>query len=69
MSKFNTVIDAPGPAGNIFAVLGTATGFLRQLRIDSTEIVALREAVMNSSSYDEALDHIREWFPVDTGDD
>lgn len=66
MPKFTTVINATGPNGNIFAVLGNATVLMKELRISPFEIQSLREKVFGSKSYEEALDHIREYFPVKT---
>lgn len=68
MPKFTTVIPASGPDGNIFAVLGNACRLLRQLNIANAEITALTERVTSSSSYAEALAHIRVYFPVDPGE-
>ena len=61
---FSTRIDARGPAGNVFAVIGTAARLLRQLGRDS-DADALAEKAMSAQSYDEALAAVREWFPVD----
>lgn len=38
---------------------------LKQLSIEQSEIDKLRSQVMGAGSYTEALDFIREWFPVD----
>ncbi len=69
MSRFTTRISINGPSGNIFSVLGAATSMMRQIRIDNTEIEKLSEAVMSAGSYKEALNHIREWFPVGDEDE
>ena len=68
MSRFETAINATGPDGNIYAVLGNATRFMRQLGIDPNEMLGLRAKVLAAPSYATAIDYIREWFPVDTGD-
>lgn len=68
MAKFKTTIDATGSNGNIFAVLGAARIMMRQLDVPKEDLTALGAKVMAASSYKEAIDAIREWFPVDTGD-
>lgn len=65
MSKFTTTIPAYGEQGNIFAVLGNATRMMKQLNVPAGEIDALRSAVMDSDSYDAALECIEVWFPVE----
>lgn len=69
MSRFRTTIDATGPAGNIFVVLGTARGFLGQMGVDPSEIESVTKRVMAAQSYTDALSVIREWFPVETDED
>lgn len=69
MSRFTTIIPATGPGGNIFEVVGKARVLMRQLGVPSAEINALTERVCNTHSYADALAVVREWFPVDTGDD
>jgi hypothetical protein len=69
MSKFTTRIDATGPSGNVFVVLATAVRFMRQLNRSPTEISILQGQVNSAKSYSEALGYVRQWFPVDTGDD
>ncbi len=59
MNKFE--IDARGPNGNIFAILAEACRLLRQLGEDPAPLC---EKVTSSSSYGEALDAIRAYFPV-----
>ena len=68
MSKFETTIDATGPAGNIFSILGTAQRLMKQLQIEQTEIDKLGDSVMASKNYDEAVGHVEEWFPVERED-
>lgn len=62
---FTTVIRAAGPAGNVFAVLGTACAYLRQLDIPRDRIEKLRTDVKASGSYDAALALVGRWFPVE----
>lgn len=66
MSKFTTRIPAYGSQGNIFAVLGHATNLMKQLEINPKEIEKLRNDVMSSENYEQALEYVREWFPVDS---
>lgn len=65
MSKFETKIPTHGPDANIFAVLGNAVRLMKQLNVSQVEIDSLRAAVMDSDSYDQALQHIEVWFPVE----
>lgn len=65
MSKFETTIPTHGPDGNIFAVLGNATRMMKQLNVSQIEIDSLRAAVMDSDSYEQALNHIEIWFPIE----
>jgi hypothetical protein len=69
VSRFTTVIRATGPDGNVFAVLGAATRLMRKLSVDPNEVDALRAKVLDAKSYDEAIAAVREWFPVDTGEE
>lgn len=69
MSRFTTTIPATGPAGNVFAIIGTACALMRQLRVPNDEIAAFSERAMATESYADALAVVREWFPVDTGED
>lgn len=62
--KYETKISLRGPAGNIFAVLSTATKLLSILDEPNSAIRALQGAVWGSKSYDEALDHIERYFPL-----
>lgn len=66
---FTTVIRTDGPAGNVFAVLGTSCAYLRQLDVPRDRIDKLRADVMSSGSYDAALALIGRWFPIDRDDD
>jgi len=68
MSKFETVIPATGSYGNVFMVLGSATRMMKQLGVDQGEIERLRSNVMFAGSYKEAINFIRCYFPVATGD-
>lgn len=63
--RFTTVIRAHGPDANIYAVLGTARNYLRQLGISQEERDALYTEVTNAGSYAEAFAAVRKWFPVD----
>lgn len=65
-SFYSTRIDATGSRGNIYAVLGTALGFLRQLGVSELERTSFAKHVRAATSYEEALDRVRELFPVDT---
>jgi hypothetical protein len=69
MSKFTTVIPAMGPDGNVFVVLANAVSLMRRLNVDPNEVHALRQTVLDAKSYDEAIAAVREWFPVDTGEE
>lgn len=69
MSKFDTRISAYGPNGNTMFVLAAAGSMMKQLGVDRGEIAALRGKVFSSGSYQEAMDAIREWFPVDCEED
>ena len=68
-SQYTTRISTDGPAGNIFVVLSTATARLKQLRHKRTEIEAFAKRVMSTKSYADALNVIREYFPVDSDND
>ncbi len=65
MPKFETVIPARGPSGNIFAILGCAKRMMRKLCVSPEDIEELSRRVMSSGSYEEACSHIREWFPLE----
>jgi hypothetical protein len=65
MPKYKTVIPTKGQDGNIFAILANASNLLRQLGTTKQEIKTLREKVMSSGSYEEAKDHIREYFELE----
>jgi len=68
MPRFTTPIPAHGSSGNIFAIVATACQFMRELDIAQPEINAFTARVMNAKSYSEAVDVVREWFPVDLED-
>ncbi len=68
LPRFTTVISATGPQGNIFAILGTACQFMRELDIPGEERKDFAQKVISAKSYAEAVEAVREWFPVDTGD-
>lgn len=65
MSKFETLIPTSGPDGNIFAILGTVRRLMRELGVPQSEIDALIKKIMSAASYEEALDAVREWFPLE----
>jgi predicted benzoate:H+ symporter BenE len=69
MPKFTTPISISGPDRNIFVVCGTARAMMRQLGRSEAELAALTNAVMTAGSYETALDAVREWFPVEGGDE
>lgn len=55
--------NSRGPSGNIYFVLGLVQRELRkQRRIN--DFNELRDKVLNSKSYDEALSHIREYVDL-----
>lgn len=66
---FTTVIRATGSDGNIFAILGAATGMLRQLAVPRDRIERLRADVTKAASYDEAVALVEAWFPVERGNE
>ena len=68
MPRFTTPIPAYGPSGNVFAVMATACRLMRELDVTQPEILAFTNKVMRARSYPEALDVVREWFPVDLED-
>ena len=65
MPRFTTVIPASGPLGNIFAIVGTACRHMRELDVPQQEISAFTDKVMLATSYREAVEVVREWFPVE----
>lgn len=69
MSKYETVIDARGQAGNTLMIVGCAGRMLRELREPDADISALYANVMNAPSRAAALDAVRAYFPVVTEDD
>lgn len=60
---FTSKISIDGPRGNIYAVLGTACRWLRELdrENDATKLTA---AVTSAGSYRDALTLIAKWFPL-----
>jgi hypothetical protein len=62
---FSTAINARGPGGNIFEIVGKATVMLRQIGIPREIIEELWEAVTNAPSYDAAVAAVERWFLVD----
>lgn len=68
-SRWTSRIDATGSGGNIFAVIGTARRFMREIRLPQGEIDDMTARAQGAGSYDEALAVVREWFPVDTDDE
>ena len=69
MSRFTTRIFAQGASGNIFVILGTARSLMRQIDIGHAEIEEFTKRVKTAESYRNALAIVREWFPVDAGED
>lgn len=69
MSMFSTRIDATGPRGNIFSILGAACQLMEQIGVAPHKITKLRADVAGSNHYSEAVAHVREWFPVDLEDE
>jgi hypothetical protein len=61
--KYAITIDARGPGGNIFAILAQARRLLQDLG-EGHLIGPLTEKVTGAHSYEEALDAIREYFPL-----
>ncbi len=61
---FGTVIEATGPAGNVFVILGRATNHLRALAVPEDRVERLRADVTTSSSYNAAVAHVERWFRV-----
>ena len=68
MPRYTTLINATGQDGNTLFVLANASRMMRELGHDQDEIKALAKHVFGSKSCREAIDHIREWFPVYTGE-
>lgn len=69
-SRYSTRIDATGPNGNVFAIIGAAVQLMRQLPgMEPSEIDYFRKKVMAAKSYKEAVALVREWFPVDLDDE
>ena len=68
MSKFETRIDAVGPNGNIFKVIGVARMLMRDIGMPRGEIDDVTARATKAQSYGDALAVIREYFPVDTDD-
>lgn len=66
---FTTRINATGPSGNVFAVIAQARRYLRDLGVASDKIEDMDRRARAAGSYAEALAVVREWFPVDTGDE
>lgn len=69
MSRYETKIPATGSDGNIFAILGTAVRWMRQLGVSEEEVKALQTRVHRANNYDAACAAIEEWFPLDRGDE
>ncbi len=63
MSKYRTKIDATGPDGNVFVVIGNAVRLLRDLE-GATAANKLRDDCMSLRSYNEVIEKVREFFPV-----
>lgn len=67
--RWTSRIDATGSGGNVFAVIGTARRYMREIGLPRAEIDDMTSRAQNAGSYDEALAVVREWFPVDTDGD
>lgn len=61
--KYDLTIDARGPNGNIFAILGEARRLLQALG-DGDLVGPLTEEVTSAHSYEQALDAVREYFSL-----
>ena len=59
MDKPRVTIKSTGPEGNIYFILGKVRDTLRKER-RYTDYNDLRDKVLNSKSYKEAIEHIRE---------
>lgn len=68
-SRFTTIIPATGSGGNVFEIIGKARVLMRQLGVSSGEINKFTERACSTESHADALAVVREWFPVDTGDE
>lgn len=68
-SIFDTVIPARGPAANIYAITGTAYSLMRQLRLPTDRIDALKSDIAVARSYEAAIACVEKWFKVDRGED
>jgi len=66
--RFPEHINATGPSGNIFVVIGAMRALLRQHEIDEVTIDEVTAKVNATKSYTDALSVVREWFAVDTID-
>ena len=62
--RYDLRIDATGPNGNIFAVLGNARTLLRAMN-ETEDLERLTVDVLTAKSYADAIAAIREYFPVD----
>lgn len=57
-------IDPDGPQGNIFYILGFATGELLSSGVPASVRDEMRGRVMNAGSYEEAIRIIQEYVTV-----
>ena len=58
-------IDPHGPQGNIFYILGLATGHLLEYPEENRQAIdEMRTRVLNSHSYEEAIDIIQEYVTI-----
>lgn len=65
---FESRIDATGPRGNIFYILGTARKLLAEIGVPRDRIERLTEEVTAAGNYDEAVALVQRWFAVDRGE-
>lgn len=59
-----TVHLSTGQDGNIFMIIGAVRTAMRRANLLSTEMDAFSEAVMDTASYDEALQTVMKWVHV-----
>ena len=61
----HVTVPLVGEDGNIFAIIGRARVIARRAGLSPEEIARFTEAVMDSKSYDEALQVVMSWFNVE----
>jgi|HubBroStandDraft_1064217.scaffolds.fasta_scaffold09816_11 hypothetical protein len=69
MAKFSTVIDGTGSRGNVMDIIGTARVLMRKIGVSPEDISDLTKRSMNAPSYKDAVNVVREWFPVELDED